>query len=255
MATRSQPRQLAEQRASDAEALLAAKKRSGGDYLVGCAVECGPKAYIDPSPLSAAVCRPTQIEANMTAEAQGDRLPGFGWRSFKARYNERMANTHGWEVALSCPRCGLEAPPVFDGWTPTSAINFGDEATIYADIHCLRCGADLKEAAGAKLRELFASVITPRGNVLAISIALVVVPEVLGAVLIPLAKDWRELSLHLMRTPLYYLAPAIIWFNWQTHSVRHRCACGQPAYKFMGLLGRSACYRCSTCGRLVRIRD
>ncbi len=51
------------------------------------------------------------------------------------------------------------------------------------------------------------------------------------------------------------LPPAIFWFNWQIHGARHRCECGQPAYVFMGLLERSYCYRCSTCGKLLRVRD
>ena len=51
------------------------------------------------------------------------------------------------------------------------------------------------------------------------------------------------------------LQPMILLFNWQVHSPRFRCDCGQPAYKFMGMLGRSYCYRCSSCGRLLRLRD
>jgi hypothetical protein len=49
--------------------------------------------------------------------------------------------------------------------------------------------------------------------------------------------------------------PAVFWFNSQVHSIRHRCECGRPDYVFMGLLGRSYCYRCSTCGRILRLRD
>jgi hypothetical protein len=31
--------------------------------------------------------------------------------------------------------------------------------------------------------------------------------------------------------------------------------CGEPDYVFLGMLGRSYCYRCSSCGRLLRLRD
>jgi hypothetical protein len=51
------------------------------------------------------------------------------------------------------------------------------------------------------------------------------------------------------------LLPNMFWFNWQVHGIRHRCECGNPDYLFMGLLGRSYCYRCSSCGKLLRLRD
>ena len=69
---------------------------------------------------------------------------------------------------------------------------------------------------------------------------------------------WHSFGGILTRTPLLFLpllAPTIMWFNWQIASIRCRCECGKPAYKFMGMLGRSYCYRCSSCGRLLRLRD
>ena len=54
---------------------------------------------------------------------------------------------------------------------------------------------------------------------------------------------------------LVFIRPLILWMNWQIASLRHQCECGRPGYKFMGLLGRSYAYRCSTCGKLLRLRD
>ncbi|MDY0165578.1 MAG: hypothetical protein RBS80_03495 [Thermoguttaceae bacterium] len=51
------------------------------------------------------------------------------------------------------------------------------------------------------------------------------------------------------------LVPAIFWFNWRIHGIRHRCECGKPVFLFMGMLGQSYCYRCSSCGKLLRLRD
>jgi hypothetical protein len=65
----------------------------------------------------------------------------------------------------------------------------------------------------------------------------------------------RDRGLALFRLPLLLLAPAIFWFNWRIASIRHRCACGRPDYRLMGLIGRSYAFRCSTCGRLLRLRD
>ena len=51
------------------------------------------------------------------------------------------------------------------------------------------------------------------------------------------------------------IGPAIMVFNYRISSVRRTCGCGSPDYIFMGLLGRSYCFRCSSCGNLLRMRD
>lgn len=182
---------------------------------------------------------------------QGGRI-----RAPWARYRERLQHTHAWKVELRCPACGVVALPVFNGWTPSHALNFGDAPTIYADLDCPACGAGLRQAAGTKMVELFAEVGVPPRNkrLMATFIALILGCELPGA--IPSLFDgWRKLRVILVRTPLFLLAPTLLWFNGQIASIRSRCESGRPDYKFMGLLGRSYCYRCSSCGSLLRLRD
>lgn len=188
--------------------------------------------------------------------SETDRLRSVWIRSPWARYRERLQHTHGWEAELRCPACGVVALPAFNGWTPSDAINFGDTPTIYADLTCRSCGADLRQAAGTKLVELFANVGMPPKNkrLMATFIALILGFVVPGMIL-TLFERWRELGVALVRVPLLLLAPTILWFNGQIASIRSRCECGRPDHKFMGLLGRSYCYRCSSCGRLLRLRD
>jgi hypothetical protein len=157
---------------------------------------------------------------------------------------------------LSCPTCGLVALPVFGGWTPNHAIHFGNSPTIYADLSCPACGARLVDSARAKLVELFADVGVPPVNkrLIIVFITLILSFELSGTILI-IVGGWRELGGHLLRMPLILLGPTILWFNRQVASIRSRCECGSPDYKFMGLLGRSYCYWCSSCGRLLRLRD
>lgn len=181
-----------------------------------------------------------------------------GISTLLARYRERMQHEHGWEVEVRCPTCGAVTVPTFRGWTPGGAINFGDRPTIYANLECPRCGADLKAAAGETLVELFGGVPIPTANrrLMGQFITLWVgLPLLLIAVplLAALAGSQRPMGSLVWATLLIGLS--IMWFNWQVHSIRFRCECGQPTYKFMGLLGRSYCYRCSTCGRLLRLRD
>ena len=65
-----------------------------------------------------------------------------------AKYRERMQHEHGWEVELRCQRCGSDAMPIFKGWTPSLAINYGNRPTIYANLECPRCGEDLRRGRG-----------------------------------------------------------------------------------------------------------
>jgi hypothetical protein len=140
-----------------------------------------------------------------------------------------MQHTHGWEVELRCPACGVVALPAFNGWTPSYAINFGDTPTIYADLTCRSCDADLRQAAGTKLVELFATVGVPPRNkrLMATFIALIFGFEVPGTIL-SLFERWREQGVVLVRAPLLLLAPTILWFNGQIASIRDRIECGRP---------------------------
>ncbi|MCL4202632.1 MAG: hypothetical protein KJ000_09060 [Pirellulaceae bacterium] len=180
--------------------------------------------------------------------------------AFFKQYNQRLQHQHGWEVELDCPVCGNHGPPDYAGWTPDSGTCFGTGSTIFANVCCPRCGQDLKQQAGEKLIELFSHVPTPARNrcLVALFIGILVgLPLLLCAVIwAGVQLGWWGHTAYLALTGLsLLLPPAIFWFNWQIHGVRHRCDCGRPAYVFMGLLGRSYCYRCSTCGKLLRLQD
>jgi hypothetical protein len=58
----------------------------------------------------------------------------------------------------------------------------------------------------------------------------------------------------LMLLPVF-VAPLALWFNWRDASLRSRCQCGKPEYELLGLLGRSYCYRCRSCGQPLLFRD
>lgn len=176
------------------------------------------------------------------------------------RYRERLQHQHAWEVELECPACGTSGVPMFNGWTPSYAINVGNTPTIYANLTCGKCGANLSRAAGKKLVELLAGVSIPSKNKRVMAcflVIVVVVPLVMAAgVFAGIWAGWWGYQGFVMLSFLSALyLPSIMWLNWQVASIRFQCECGYPTYKFMGLLGRSYCYRCSTCGRLLRLRD
>jgi len=176
------------------------------------------------------------------------------------RYSQRLQHQHGWEVELECPICGHCGQPDYDGWTPNSAMKFGDRPTIFANLTCDNCNQDLRQQAGEKLMEVFSGVPTPSRNrrLMHTFIGLLI-----GLPLLLFAAIWAGIQFGWWGNAAYtvlagsslFLFPTIFWFNWQVHGMRHRCECGKPAYIFMGLLGRSYCYRCSSCGKLLRLRD
>jgi hypothetical protein len=181
-------------------------------------------------------------------------------RSLFAKYRQRLQHQHGWEVEVTCPHCGVTAVPVFNGWNPSYAVNYGKKPTIYSNLNCSKCGVGLKDAAGSKLVELFSEVRIPKRNryLLTGAAAFAVVMVVAGLIAL-LGVSFAPALVTPAITVVVFTAVLMrvyfFWFNWQITSLRHECECGNPAYKFMGLLGRSYCYRCSSCSKLLRLRD
>ncbi len=168
-------------------------------------------------------------------------------------YRMALQHEHGWEVELTCPDCGHTGLPRYDGWEPNSAISFGSTPTLFARVACESCGRDVRSVAGEKLVALFSEITAPRANrrlvvwfVVAV-IILVTLPIIVQFALRP--------GFHVASFGAILVLPLIFVFNYRVASMRKRCPCGTPQYIFMGLLGRSYCYRCSSCGNLLRLRD
>lgn len=182
------------------------------------------------------------------------------------KYKERVDPKYGWEVELECPQCGHDGLPKYcDGWTP-KPDEFGKNPSgtpvICADVTCSECGHDLKERAGEKLTELFKDVPKTTMGWLSVVLALLVFSPVLAftlGVLIIVGTiggwlaDWLADWFNWWFWP-FFLAPAVIMpvFIYMFQPLVDACECGNPKLLFMGILGRSACSRCSSCARLRR---
>ncbi len=180
--------------------------------------------------------------------------------SFLKRYRQRLENRHGWDVPLVCTQCGHDGLPRSEGWTPSASVRFGDRPTIFNDVFCENCGKPLKEEAGTALAAMFSSqpVDTRNRRLLwdMIGLLLVVPAVFLGLIWFGVWHGfWGAWAFSLFGLLGFVFAPVSMWLNYRIHAVRHECPCGQPAYLFMGLLGRASCYRCSSCGRLLKLRD
>jgi len=171
-----------------------------------------------------------------------------------------LEHKHGWEIPVVCLQCGREGVPRYDDWTPSAAVHFGNTPTIYAELFCKECGKNLREEAGSELVRLFSRLSTDRVNkrvVWQVVFVLAVIPLLVSAVVwFGVHRGlWGAWAFSLLSLLTLLIAPMIMWFNYQIAAIRHRCPCGSPDYIFLGLLGRSYCYRCSNCGRLLRLRD
>lgn len=169
------------------------------------------------------------------------------------RYRKALHHEHGWEVELTCQDCGHTGLPRCDGWKPNSAINFGNTPTMFSRVACASCGRDLRSVAGEKLVAMFSEITVPKAN--RRIIAWLVVAVVFLVTLPIVAQFVLRPSFHVASFGAILVLPLTLVFNYRVASMRHRCPCGTPKYLFMGLLGRSYCYRCSSCGNLLRLRD
>jgi hypothetical protein len=139
-------------------------------------------------------------------------------------------------------------------------MKFQDRPTIFVNLTCHKCGQDLKQKASEKLVEMFSEVRSPSRNRL---LLLTFIGLMVGLPVILFVRVWEGIQLGWWGNITYIvlaalsliLFPVMLWFNWRLHDIRRRCECGNPDYLFMGLLGRSSCCRCSSCGKLLRLRD
>ena len=167
---------------------------------------------------------------------------------------------HGWDTELTCSQCKYEGKPRYEGWMPNRDINTGGLPTIFVKIACPKCGRRLTGEAGRKLVELFNDVSLPEKNRTIIKqfiAGLIIVPFALAALLFVGAQAgwWGYSAFAILAASALFVQPLIMLMNYRIAMLRSRCDCGRPSYLFMGMLGRTYCYRCSTCGRLLRLRD
>ena len=176
------------------------------------------------------------------------------------KYHSVVRNTHGWNVELSCTQCAQSGQPRYEGWSPDLSVNVSGHPTIYAKLACPKCGRRLTEEAGRKLVELFKDVAIPEQNrkiIKAFIAGLIIVPFMFATLLFVGVQFgwWGYSAFAILALSAALIQPLVMRMNYRIGRLRSRCACGQPDYIFMGLLGRTYCYRCSSCGRLLRLRD
>jgi hypothetical protein len=133
---------------------------------------------------------------------------------------------------------------------------------IYAKIACPKCGRRLTDEAGKKLVQLFKGVDIPAENKRTITqfvIRLFMVPAGLAFVLFfGMQMDWWSWGLATIWILIVsaIAIPLIVFArNKQLARIPWKCGCGTPHPVFMGSLDHDQCYRCFSCGRLLKVRE
>ncbi|HUJ18093.1 MAG TPA: hypothetical protein VL197_08875 [Nitrospirota bacterium] len=173
-----------------------------------------------------------------------------------------LRNTYGWDVELTCAQCRFTGMPRYEGWSHGLKTDAGGDAAVYAKVACTQCGRRLTDEAAGKLVDLFAGIDTPDRNRKLISrfaIQLVLVPFVLAFVLFfGTQMDWWGWGLGtvwvLLASAVSIPALATLKNNGVADLLLH-CECGKPHYVFMGTLDGCSCYRCFSCGTLMKLRE
>ena len=175
------------------------------------------------------------------------------------RMNDPKVKTleHGWEVPLKCNACGQSELPVYDGRTAIEGNPSGKQPLVYANLKCRHCGNDLKQEATEEVVRLFATQRLDPHNRRLLSTILV------GAAIVSVVGYGEIFMLFVIPAPwrhMWWMGFVLVYVYVTTRllpgidALRGVCTCGKPSYKFMGRLGLSYCFRCSTCGKLLRLR-
>ena len=179
--------------------------------------------------------------------------------SLISKYKERVNLKHGWEVELKCPSCAHDGLPKCCDWRtpkPTEyAKNTGETPVIGAEVTCSECDHDLKERAGEKLTELFKDVPKTTIGLLGVILAILIFSPIIVLIVlfVGMSAGWWGDWVGWWIYPAMALGVAITpIFIYMIRPIQFTCECGNPRFLFMGMLGRSYCFRCSSCARLLR---
>ena len=182
--------------------------------------------------------------------------------SFLSKYKSAAVKIHGWGLELTCGQCKFSGLPRYEGWSPELSHENDNGPAVFAKLACPKCGNRLTAEAGRKLAELFKNVAVPAENekiVKSFISGLLIFPGALAFLyFFGVQMDWWPWglgSIWLLLASTVFIPLLVLVTNYRIARLRDRCECGAPMYIYHGLLGRTYCFRCSSCGRLLRLRD
>jgi hypothetical protein len=173
-----------------------------------------------------------------------------------------LNRSYGWDVELSCSHCTFSGLPRYEGRSPSLNTNNARNVVIHAKLACPQCGSRLTSEAGRKLIALFGDMdISERNRKILVRFItrLFLVPAVLAFVLFfGMQMDWWRWGLGTLWVLLVSVAtiPLVAYLKKkELAGLPMECECGKPHYIFMGSIDNNHCFRCFSCGRLLKVRE
>ncbi len=170
--------------------------------------------------------------------------------------------TYGWDVDLTCRRCGFSGLPRYEGWSTGLETGLGARVQVYAKLACPKCGSRLTAEAAEQLGTLFRDTDIPAQNKKVLTqfiLRLFLVPAGLAFVLFfGMQMDWWNWgmgTLWILIISAIAIPVIVLARNRALAGIPGQCTCGNAHYVYMGALEGEHCFRCYSCFRLLKIRE
>lgn len=176
--------------------------------------------------------------------------------------DSQRQKTYGWDLELTCSRCKHAGLPRYEGWSQSLQTNAGGGVQVYAKVACPKCGSRLTDEAGNKLLDLFSDVEIPQRN------SKIMKQFIAGVILVPFTlafvlqfgtqMDWWGWGLGtvwILVVSAVAIPLLVLRKKKSIAKLEKTCACGKPHQVFLGSLDDADCYRCFSCGRLMKLRE
>lgn len=175
-------------------------------------------------------------------------------------YNKKVLIKHGWDAQLTCSRCKYRGKPEIKSSIRNKIAKHKNNPQIHTILYCTKCGKDLKEEAECEIVKLFSEEKIPDttkkmiawSKIYSIILSLIL----LIYIYFLFFEDFRIVYM----LPVFFIISTVFvvinkYFKHKFYLIHSTCDCGAPNYIFMGTVGKSCCFRCKSCRRLLRTRN
>jgi len=180
--------------------------------------------------------------------------------SFYAGSKESSRLQYGWDCELECLKCKHIGQPKIYALKQGKILRAKKIPVLHMTLHCLACGQDLQREAESEIVKLFSDIHISKKNAKLITwnrICSVCLSFLLLLCLyFSMFTDFpiRQTFPSFVLISLVFIV-VVKYFVYQFTLLKKACACGSTKLVFMGSLGQSYCFRCASCGTLVKIDD
>ena len=167
---------------------------------------------------------------------------------------------YGWDAELECLKCKHIGKPKIYALKQGRIPRAKKLPVIHVTLHCLECGQELQREAESEIVKLFSNIhISEKNTKLIIWNRICAVCLSFLLLLCLYFSIFTDLPIR-QTFPFFVLISVINivivkYFVYQFTLLKKTCDCGSTKLVFMGSLAQSCCFRCASCGTLVKVDD